>query len=64
MTYIKIQRNIETYISSSDISNYSEKKISEFNISQKAKDEQSKNAKIKWIYRFFKNNDSFFSDNN
>ena len=56
MSYIKIQRNIGADISSSDIINYAEKLIPEFNIDQKTKEEKTKNAKIKWVYRFFKNN--------
>ena len=56
MSYIKIQRNIGADISSSDIINYAEKLIPEFNIDQKTKEEKTKNAKIKLVYRFFKNN--------
>ena len=45
MTYIKIQRNIGADISSSDIINYTEKIIQEFNINQKTKEEKQKMLK-------------------
>ena len=52
-----MKRNIEADVSSSDIINYAEKLLPEFNINQRTKEEKTRNAKIKWVYRFFKNND-------
>jgi hypothetical protein len=51
-----MKRNIEADVSSSDIINYAEKLLPEFNIDQRTKEEKTRNAKIKWVYRFFKNN--------
>ena len=44
MIYIKIQRNIGADVSSSDIIDYAEKIIPEFNIAQKTKEEKTKGA--------------------